>query len=422
MKKLTLPLLGGLLLAGAACADDWPQWLGPGRNNVSKETGLLQSWPKSGPKLLWTFSQAGMGYSAPSIVGDRLYALGATGGQNYLFAVDVRSGKRLWAAPLAPLSKGQEERGNGPRGSPTVDGDHVYALTADGTLVCANTADGKKVWSKNFPKDLSGAKQNLQWGYSESPLVDGDQVVCMPGGRLGTVAALDKKTGEVRWRSEGLRDEAGFSSLVAAEFGGGRQYVVLTPEHVAGVAARDGKLLWSFAWKSIVATIPTPVVFDNHVYVTSGYNAGCALVKVSKDGDKFRADEVYANRNMTNQHGGVALVDGHIYGYSDNKGWVCQDVKTGDLVWQSKKLGKGSMTYADGRLYCYTESGGTAALVEATTAGWKEDGRFKLPRQSKLPRPEPNPTNNVWTHPVVANGRLYLRDQDLIFCFDVKAR
>src|SRR5205823_6035756 len=203
------------------------------------------------------------------------------------------------------------------------------------------------------------------------PLVDGDQVAVTPGGRLGTVAAFDKKTGAQRWRSDGLHDEAGFSSLVPADFGGVRQYVVLTPEHVAGVAARDGKLLWLFAWKSIVATIPTPVVFDNHVYVTSGYNAGCALLKVSKDGDKFRADEVYANRNMTNQHGGVALVGGHVYGYSDNKGWVCQDVKTGDLVWQSQKLGKGSMTYADGRLYCYTETGGTAALVEATTAGWK---------------------------------------------------
>jgi hypothetical protein len=196
----------------------------------------------------------------------------------------------------------------------------------------------------------------------------------------------------------------------------------MTPEHVAGVAAKDGRLLWSFERRSNVAAIPTPAVFDNHVYVTSGYGAGCALLKISKDGDKFRADEVYANRNMTNQHGGVALVGGHIYGYSDGKGWVCQDVKSGDLVWQSQKLGKGSMTYADGRLYCYTEAGGTAALVEATTAGWKEDGRMERPRASSLPRPGPNRNNNVWTHPVVANGRLYLRDQELIFCFDVKAR
>jgi outer membrane protein assembly factor BamB len=424
MKKLTLPLLGCLLLAGAAAADDWPQWQGPDRNNVSKETGLLKTWPKGGPKLLWTFSQAGMGYSAPAVVGDRLYAMGASDDKNYLFAVDVKTGKKVWASALNPLSEGQEERGNGPRGTPTVDGDRIYAITADGTLVCAKTADGAKVWSKDFGKDLSGAKQNLKWGYSESPLVDGDQVVCTPGGRLGTVAAFDKKTGTVRWRSEGLRDEAGFSSLVPAEFGGVRQYVVMTPENVAGVAARDGRVLWRFARRSIVATIPTPVVFDDHVYVTSGYGFGCALLKISKDGDKFRADEVYANKNMTNHHGGVVLLDGHIYGYHDMAGgWECQDVKTGEIVWRERnKLGKGSLTYADGRLYCYTESGGTAALVEATTAGWKEDGRFKLPRQSKLPRPELNATNNVWTHPVVANGRLYLRDQDLIFCFDVKAR
>ncbi|HZY86611.1 MAG TPA: PQQ-binding-like beta-propeller repeat protein [Gemmataceae bacterium] len=420
MKKWMLSLLGCLLLAGPAPAADWPQWQGPDRNNVSKETGLLKTWPKGGPKLLWTFAEAGMGYSAPAVVGDRLYTMGATGGKDYLFALDVKTGQKVWAAPLGPMF--EQDRGDGPRGTPTVDGDHVYVITGQGTLLCLKTADGTKVWSKDFRKDLSGAMQN-RWGYSESPLVDGDKLVCTPGGRLGTVAAFDKKTGAPVWRCEGLKDNAAYSSLVVANFGGTRQYVLRTDASVAGVAAKDGKLLWRIARSGPVAAIPTPVVFTDHVYVTSGYGAGCALIHVTKDGDKFRADEVYANRNMTNHHGGVVLVDGHVYGYSDGKGWVCQDVLKGNLVWQERsKLDKGSVTCADGQLYCYSEVDGTLVLVPATTAGWKEDGRLKLPRASTLERPRSQRTKNVWTHPVVANGRLYLRDQDLIFCFDVKAQ
>ncbi len=420
MKKLTLPLVGLFVLAGAAAADDWPQWQGPDRNNISKETGLLKSWPKSGPKLLWTFSEAGMGYSAPAVVGDRVYTMGGTGGQDYLFCLDAKSGKKVYAAPLGPMY--HQARGDGPRGTPTVDGDHIYVLTGGGNLICLQAADGKVVWRKGLASDLGGSMMS-GWGYSESPLVDGDQVVCTPGGRLGAVAALDKKTGAVRWRSEGFTDKAGYASLMVANFGGVRQYVQMTGESVAGVAAQDGKLLWRFARRSNVAAIPTPVVFGDHVYVTSGYGAGCALLKVSKDGDKFRADEVYANRNMTNHHGGVVLVGGHIYGYSDNRGWICQDALKGNVVWaERQKLAKGSVTYADGHLYCYSEQDGTLVLVPATTKGWKEDGRLKLPRASTLERPPEQPRNNVWTHPVLANGRLYLRDQDLIFCFDVKAR
>jgi outer membrane protein assembly factor BamB len=420
MKQLTLPLLGGLLLAGPAAADDWTQWQGPDRNNVSKETGLLKTWPKGGPKLLWTFSEAGMGYTAPAVVGDRLYTMGGTGGKDYLFALEAKTGKKVWAAPLGPMF--EQNRGDGPRGTPTVDGDRLYLITGSGNLICLQTADGKEVWRKGLRTDLGGNMQS-GWGYSESPLVDGDQVVCTPGGRLGAVAALDKKTGAVTWRSKDFTDKAAYSSLVVANFGGERQYVQMTGESVAGVAAKDGKLLWRFARPSRIAAIPTPVVFGDHVYVSSGYGTGCALLKVRKDGDKFQADQVYANRNMTNHHGGVVLLDGHVYGYGDGKGWACQNVLKGDLAWQdNRKLAKGSVAYADGHLYCYSERDGTLVLVPATTAGWKEDGRMSLPRKSTLERPSAQSSNNVWTHPVVANGRLYLRDQDLIFCFDVKAQ
>jgi outer membrane protein assembly factor BamB len=396
---------------------DWPQWQGPDRTNVSQETGLLKQWPEGGPKLLWTFKDAGMGYSSPAIVGDRLYTMGAREDKDWLFAVDVKNGQKIWATPIG--DRFSQDRGDGPRSTPTVDGDRLFALDGQGNLVCAKTQNGEMVWQKNLKGDLGGQMMN-RWGYSESPLVDGEVVVCTPGGDKGTLAALDKNSGAVRWRSKGFTDAAGFSSLVVSEMGGVRQYVQMTGKSVAGVAAKDGRLLWRFLRNSPTAAIPTPICFDNSVYVSSGYGAGCALLKISKEDSSWKADEVYANKNMVNHHGGVVHVGGHFYGYSDGKGWVCQDGKTGEVVWQERsRLAKGSLTCAEGRLYCYSQTDGTAVLVEASPAGWMESGRFTIPQQSKLPRPRSQRRDNIWTHPVVANGKLYLRDQDLLFCYDV---
>jgi outer membrane protein assembly factor BamB len=402
-------------LALPARGDDSPQWRGPDRTGVSKETGLLKEWPKGGPKLLWTYEDAGLGYSAPAIVGNRLVTMGSNDKQEFVLALDVQGGKKLWQQEFAPAFS--NDRGGGPRGTPTIDGDRVYAIGGQGELVCLELDSGKIVWQKNLRRDLGGQMQG-GWGYSESPLIDGDKVVCTPGGSKGTVAALDKKTGEVLWRSKDFTDTAAYSSLVVGNAGGVRQYVQMTGDSVAGVAAEDGRLLWRFPRRSPTAAVPTPIVRDDLVYVSSGYGTGAHCIKLSADGPKLKAEEVYASKDMQNHHGGVLLLGDHVYGHSDRGGWTCQELKTGKVAWaEARQLtGKGSVTCADGHLYLYGERKGEAVLVEATPQGVKEKGRFTIPRETKLNRGR----GLIWAHPVVANGRLYLRDQDLIFCYDVK--
>jgi outer membrane protein assembly factor BamB len=397
--------------------DDWPQWRGPERNDISHEKGLMRSWPKSGPPLVWTYSNLGAGYSGPAIVGNHLFTIGAPDNIESVVAIDVKTGKRLWATPIGDMfSFGAW--GDGPRGTPTVDGSVLYALGGQGHLACLDCETGKKRWQISMQEDLGGRMMS-NWGYTESPLVDGDKVICSPGGPDGTVAALDKKTGKVIWRSKELTDPAAYSSLIVADVGGVRQYIGLTGKGVAGVAADDGRLLWHYIQSAYrTAVIPSPIYHDGLVYATSGYGAGCDLLKLKPDGQQFEAEQVYANKNMTNHHGGVVLVGEHIYGYSDKeRPWICQDFKTGEIVWAEKgKLGKGSLTCADGHLYCYSENEGTVVMISASPKGWQESGRFKIPRQTTISKP----SGKIWTHPVVANGRLYLRDQDLLFCFDVR--
>jgi outer membrane protein assembly factor BamB len=415
MKTRSLFLLGAALLAlaGSGRADHWPQWRGPNRDDVSTEKGLLPSWPKQGPKLLWTCREAGIGFSGPAVVGDHVYSLGADDKTESVYALDVNTGKKLWSADVGPLYT--NGYGDGPRCTPTVDGDRLYVLGGEGDLVCVERATGKLLWKKNLVNDLGGGIPS--WGYAESPLVDGDRVVCTPGGGQGAVAALDKKTGDVLWRSKDFTDGAQYASLAVGTAGGVRQYVQMTGQSVAGVAADDGRLLWRYQRNGPVAAVPTPIIHGDYVYVTSGYGAGCHLIKLVRSGKDFRAEEVYARDTMTNHHGGVVLVGKDVYGYSDGGGYVCQNFLSGKPVWQEKrKLGKGSLTCAGGQLYCYSETG-TVALIDASPAGWQEHGRFDIPEKTQVPRQyEPN----IWTHPVVADGRLYLRDQDLLFCFDVK--
>jgi outer membrane protein assembly factor BamB len=394
---------------------DWPQWRGPDRNDISKENDLLKDWPKDGPQLLWTYSDAGAGYSGPSVVGDRLFSMGADEKQESVFCLDVKKGTKLWSEPVG--DRLQNNWGDGPRCTPTVDGDFVYALAARGNLVCLQLADGKKVWEKSLTKDLGGNVPG--WGYCESPLIDGNKVVVTPGGAKGAIAALDKKNGEVIWRSKGFTDGAQYSSLVVSNAGGIKQYVQMTGQSVAGVAADDGRLLWRHECKNPTAAVPTPVVDKDLVYSTSGYGAGCRLVEVTANGNgSVKAQEKYANKDMSNHHGGVIKVGDYLYGYSENGGWMCQKFDDGKVVWKEKKLGKGCLTCAGDRLYLYSQDDGTCVLIEPSPDGWKEHGRFKIPQQTKLPRK----SGHIWTHPVVANGRLYLRDQELFFAFDVRAK
>lgn len=410
MKKIIFTALFFAVGLGLS-ADDWPQWRGPNRDGISRETGLLQAWPSAGPKRVWLSRDIGIGYSAPVVAGGKIFIMGTKDGKEQLFAKEAKGGKTLWTAPLGGILS--NNWGDGPRGAATVDGDKVYALGAKGGLICANVGDGKVNWRVEMVKDLGGKVPG--WGYTESVLVDGDHVICTPGGKRGTLAAIDKKTGEVIWRSGDWTDGAQYASVVPAELNSQRQFIQLTQKTLAGVSARDGSVLWRNAWSGRTAVIPTPIVRKNEVYISSGYGAGCRKITI---GVAHKVTEDYSNKNIKNHHGGVLLLDGHLYGYSDGRGWTCQNLKSGDVVWDSKKLGKGCVFYADNRLYCLEESSGQVALAAADTGGWKEHGRFKLEPQTELRKR----SGRIWTHPVVANGVMYLRDQELLFAFDVKAR
>jgi outer membrane protein assembly factor BamB len=388
---------------------DWPQWRGPDRSDVSKETGLLKKWPAGGPQRVWLFENAGNGYSAPAIANGKLFTLGTRGGSEILLVLDANTGKELWTAKLGAVL--DNDWGDGPRGTPAVDGDRVYALSGPGNLVCVNAADGKVVWQVSM-SSLGGKRPN--WGFTESVLVDRDLVLCTPGGGKGTVAALDKLTGKVRWQSKEMTEPAHYSSIVPAQINSTAQYVQRTEKSVFGLAVEDGKLLWETSFPNgRTAVIPTPIIKGNEVYVSAGYGAGCKMVRI-EPGNKVV--EVYENKVMKNHHGGVLLIGDYLYGHAD-PGWVCQNFKTGEEVWSHRGFGKGAVSAADGMLYCVEEQSGNVVLVEASPKGWKEHGRFKLDPQTKIR----SARGKIWTHPVISNGKLYLRDQDLIYCFDVKA-
>lgn len=405
MKRI-LVLASGLALLALAGAD-WPQWQGPDRTNVSPETGLLKEWPEGGPQRRWLSREGGLGYSGMAVVGDRLYTLGAMDKRASLIALNAATGEKVWIAPIGEvLSNGW---GDGPRATPTVDGERVYAMTGKGELVCCQVSDGKLVWQVSM-KDFGGRVPG--WGYCESVLVDGEQVVCTPGGKQGAMLALNKLTGEKIWQSKDFTRGAQYSSIIVANVGGQRQYVQLTQEELVGIDPESGDVLWSSPWEGRTAVIPTPIYHDGRVYITSGYGVGCKLVDVTKE----KAADVYQNKVMKNHHGGVVRLDDHLFGYSDGVGWVCQAFKSGELVWNNKReLGKGCLTYADGMLYLVDERDGDVVLIEASTDGWKEKGRFRLDPQTE----QRNPKGRIWTHPTIAGGKLYLRDQELIYCYDI---
>ena len=412
-----------LTLAGVAAAADWPQWRGPNRDGKSAETGLLKGFPEGGPKLLWSVTDPesiGTGYGTPAIVKGRLYIVGADGAKQdaaeSCVCLDAATGKPVWKMALG-TTKGKflDGWGGGPRSTPTVDGDTVYVLGSTGDLVAFGAADGKVIWHKNLVKEYGGAIP--QWGYSESPLIDGEKIVVSPGSKTGMVA-LDKKTGEKVWACEELKDAAGYSSVIPATFGGVKTYVQQTQQHAVGVEAATGKLLWSVGEiKRRIAVIPTPVVVGNDIYFTAGYGAGGELVTVAADGKSAKvASKTTA---IANHHGGVIELNGKLYGHSDAKQWFCYDFKAGgdDLVWASDKLDKGSITYADGQFYCYGQGKGTLVTITASEGGWQETGRFTIPEKSAL-RPG---QGLVWAHPVVADGKLFLRDYEKLFVYDIGA-
>jgi outer membrane protein assembly factor BamB len=423
-------LLAAVFSAAPANGDvapsaDWPQWRGQQRDGKSLETGLTHPWPESGPKLLWSvkgLDRVGTGYGSPAVVGDRLYLMGAEaekdGAQEFCVCLNLADGSQIWKTML-PTARGQFAAGwgRGPRSTPTVDGDQIFVLGTTGDLVCLQKSDGKQVWHKNLVKDFRG--QIPSWGYSESVLVDGDKVVCTPGSGTGMLA-LNRTTGETIWECKEFGDSAGYSSIVPTEVGGVRQYVQQTMESALGVRAADGKLLWKVGEIGRrTAVIPTPVVQDGYAFFTAGYGAGCECYKLEPDGDGTKAVKVYTKfRTLSNHHGGVIAVGDHVYGHSDRGGWTCFAFKQAEdePVWQSQKLGKGSIAYADGHFYCYSERDGTLARIKVSTSDWEENGRFRIPETSRV-RPR---SGMVWPHPVIAQGKLFLRDYEYLYCYDLR--
>jgi outer membrane protein assembly factor BamB len=407
---------------GTADAADWPRWRGPNLDALCSETGLLKDWPESGPKLLWEITGLGSGYSSMSIAGGRLYTMGDISIESekaqYVLAYELSTHKRLWAAKVGP------PHSDGPRGTPTVDDGLVYAIGTSGDVVCVDAGTGKVLWTKNFRKDFDG--KNPGWKYSESPLVDGDKLLCTPGGRDAVMVALNKKTGELVWKcsmpdiGRNGKDGAGYSSIVITEAGGIRQYVQLTNKGLIGVAAKDGRFLWGYnKIANRTANIPTPVIYGDHVFCSTAYGSGSALLKLTASGDSVDAKEVYfldAN-TFQNHHGGFVRIGDYIYGgHGQGKGKpTCIEIKTGKIMWQENQPGGGSagVLYADGHLY-FRYQDNELALIQASPDRYSLKRVFDLPKREGMSGPG-------WAHPVISDGKLYIRHADVLLVYDVKA-
>ncbi len=412
MVRVGLGLLALCLLPlPAAAAADWPQWRGPRRDGVSTETGLAARWPAGGPPLLWRIDGLGEGYGAVSVAEGGLYVQGTRDGKSLVFALNAADGAVRWERELG--TRLRDSRGSGPRGTPTVAGDSLYALTGMGELARVRLADGSVAWRRNILQDFG--QRNISWGISESPLIEGDWVVVMPGGERGTIAALDRESGATVWTSTGLTDRAGYSSLIAVDLGNDgeplRLIVGFTARAGVGVRALDGELLWYYREPANrTANAATPIYGDGLVFYTSDYGTGGGALRLQVTGDNVSSTEAWFDPRLRNHHGGVVLHEGHLYGFFGNA-LACVDFSTGETVWRDRSVGKGSLTVADGKLFLLGERH-LAGLAEATPDGYVELGRLNLENRGR----------QSWAHPVVSNGVLYIRNWDELLAYDVAAR
>ncbi len=407
----TIIVVGLLALAPlkatqAQAPADWFQWRGPERDGVSRETGLLQDWPKAGPALAWRGTGAGNGYSSFSSAGGRLYTLGARAGNEYVMAFDRASGKKVWEHLNG--RRYENDRGDGPRSTPTIEGDRLYVLGGSGDLTCLETATGKRVWSINLIQKFGG--RNPYWGYSESPLIVGDRILVNAGGSRASIVAVAKADGATLWQQHS--DEAGYSSPMLLRTGNLNQVIFFTGARTLAVDPRDGRLLWSYnKVANGTANIATPIVRGTRVFLSSDYGAGAALLDIRATGNQAAASEVYFTRDMRNHHASSVLIGDYLFGFSSS---ILTALKfdTGVLAWRDRSVGKGSLAFADQRLYLYSEDG-VVGLAEASPASYREHGRFRLPQQSGLP---------TWSHPIISGGLLIIRDQDTVYAYDVRAK
>lgn len=405
----------------SAADKDWPQWRGPNRDGRAADQRLLSQWPEEGPKLAWQFDNAGFGFSSVAIQDGKLFTQGKVDNRIVALCLDAKTGKEIWRKDYADgdaKDKYSTGWGDGPRSTPTIDGDRVYFLSDLGTLACLNASNGEITWSVNFVEDFGGSVPT--WGYSESVLIDGDKVIATPGGPA-LLVGLDKKTGKKVWESK-KGYEAQYVSVVKANFDGIPTYVTASKPGLIGIHAITGEELFTNPKTGNgTAVIPTPIIAGNRIYHSSGYGAGNVALDISKSAEGLDAKEVYHfnRQSMESHHGGYVLDQGTIYGFSKAmRGvWMAQDLATGDVLW-NKKIGSsssGSIAYADGMLYCYDDSEGVCYLAKATKDGWEELGKVKLPSTTVFDRQR----GAIWTHPVIADGKLFIRDHEKLFAFDI---
>jgi outer membrane protein assembly factor BamB len=407
----------------AVAADgDWPQWRGPDRDGHAAPQLLLQKWPSGGPEVAWVFRDAGEGYSAFSIVDGRLYTMGARDGKCYAICLSSEDGSEIWRTEISVAGQRDDyltRWGGGPRSTPTVDGDFVYVLSDVGVVACLKKEDGEEVWSKDLVEQYGA--QIPKWGYSESILIDGFRAVVTPGGDP-YIVGLNKRTGEEIYRTDGVDTRAEYVSVIKFEVGGQPLYASAAAPGLFIFNAEGGDLVYEAPETGNgTAVIPTPVVTENLVYHTSAYGAGNALYRLSGSGSSIEGELVYynGNKSMENHHGGVVLVDGVIYGFTKtNRGnWMAQDFKSGEELWMESigRNSSGSIAYADGRLYCYGDKDATVHLIEPSRSGMKVVGSATLPEQTDMDRG----SGAIWAHPVIAGQKLFLRDQNLIYAYDI---
>lgn len=402
---------------GGAKSTDWPAFRGADQTDISPDKGLLKSWPSEGPPKSWVFKDAGMGYAGYSIVGSNLFTMGVKSGKVHMICVNIEDGSEVWSRSFADDDgKGYNAGwGGGPRGTPTYSDGKLYGLGPKGVLACLNV-DGKKEWSVDLIGDFDGKAGT--WGYSSSPLVDGDKVIVAPGGSDAGIVALDKNSGKVIWKAEEVKPgKAEYATILVTELNGTRQYIKFFEKIIASVDAESGELLWQADFPNgRTAVIPTPIIEGNQLYVTAGYGAGCRAFEINSDN---KVELLWENKNMVNHHGGVVKYGDHLYGISDGKGMVCQDWKSGEITWMHKDgqfIAKGASHIAEGMIYALNEQNGALSLIEASPEGFTQKGQFVMDPQS----PNRPSQGRVWTHPVVIGGKLFLRDQEYIVCYDVK--
>jgi len=409
LQTVIVCLLPAVLVSSAVIADDWPEFRGASRDAICREDGLLNEWPSEGPKLLWKATGLGEGYSGPAIVGSMLYTMGNIDGQECVLALDTATGDQIWVKPFGPVE--YDGYCPGMRGTPTVDEGRLYVLGVSGKLVSMDAKTGDILWSKSFVKDLGASV--LKWGFSESVLIDGERLICTPGGPKATLAALDKTTGRTVWTSP-VGDRACYASMIKATIAEVEQYVQFTGDAVVGVRAEDGKPLWRYTAPAYTKyggiNISTPICLGDTVFAAAGYGVGGGQARILTASEGFSAEEVYFTKDMKNHHGGLILRNGALYGCNDPGILTCLDYRTGKVLWQSRQPGKCSILYADGHLYCRDEKG-PISLVQATPDEFRMRGRFQQPDRSD---------QKAWPHLVIAYGRMYVRDQDILLCYDVR--